>query len=94
VGYGVVSLELRNWIGADTFASLAADRLLLGQSPPDDVRIEEGPNGAFAATLDIAMWQKRIRAVGSVSVEFIASGEYFVLLLPPSSLPLPMRKSN
>ncbi|KAG2136794.1 hypothetical protein BD769DRAFT_1438356 [Suillus cothurnatus] len=61
----------------------AADRLLLGQSPPDDVRIEEGPNGAFAATLDIAMWQKRIRAVGSVSVEFIASGEYFVLLFHP-----------
>ncbi|KAG2028849.1 hypothetical protein BDR03DRAFT_1096371 [Suillus americanus] len=53
----------------------AADRLLLGQRPPDDVRIEEGPNGAFAATLDIAIWQKRIRAVGSVSVEFIASSE-------------------
>ncbi|KAG2028850.1 hypothetical protein BDR03DRAFT_976270 [Suillus americanus] len=65
----------------------AADRLLLGQRPPDDVRIEEHPNGAFVATLDIAIWQKRIRAVGSVSVEFIACGEYLVLLLRHSFLP-------
>ncbi|KAG1831587.1 hypothetical protein EV424DRAFT_1371854 [Suillus variegatus] len=51
----------------------ATDGLLLGQRPPDDVRVEEGPDGAFAATLDIAMWQRRMRAVGSVSVEFIVS---------------------
>ncbi|KAG1903568.1 uncharacterized protein F5891DRAFT_76474 [Suillus fuscotomentosus] len=51
----------------------ATDGLLLGQRPPDDVRVEEDPDGAFSATLDIAMWQKRMRAVGSVSVEFIVS---------------------
>ncbi|KAG1818130.1 uncharacterized protein BJ212DRAFT_125408 [Suillus subaureus] len=70
----------------------AADRLLLGQRPPDDVRIEEGPNGAFAATLDIAMWQKRIRAVGSVSVEFIASGRIFALTFFTTDRPQPNTK--
>jgi hypothetical protein len=67
---------------------LATDRLLLGSRLPDAVQIEQGRDGTFAATLDIAMWQKRIRAVGSVSVEFIASGEYplsAVLLLQPPS---------
>ncbi|KAG2074947.1 hypothetical protein BDR04DRAFT_1092613 [Suillus decipiens] len=67
----------------------ATDGLLLGQRPPDDVRIEEGPNGAFAATLDIAMWQKRIRAVGSVSVEFIASGRIFALTFFTTDRPQP-----
>ncbi|KAG1848473.1 hypothetical protein F4604DRAFT_1812988 [Suillus subluteus] len=72
----------------------AADSLLLGQRPPDDVRIEEGPNGAFAATLDIAMWQKRIRAVGSVSVEFIASGRIFALTFFTTDRPQPNTKST
>ncbi|KAG2354038.1 hypothetical protein BDR07DRAFT_1614516, partial [Suillus spraguei] len=67
----------------------ATDELLLGQRPPDDVRIEEGPNGAFTATLDIAMWQKRIRAVGSVSVEFIASGRIFALTFFTTDRPQP-----
>ncbi|KAG1731847.1 uncharacterized protein EDB91DRAFT_709473 [Suillus paluster] len=67
----------------------AADGLLLGQRPPDDVRIEEGLDGAFAATLDIAMWQKRIRAVGSVSVEFMASGRIFVLTFFTTDRPQP-----
>jgi hypothetical protein len=65
--------------------SIATDKLLLDLRPPDDVHVEQGRNGAFTATLDIAMWQKRIRAVGSVSVEFIASGEYSL----PTFLPLP-----
>ncbi|KAG1774585.1 hypothetical protein EV702DRAFT_1123076 [Suillus placidus] len=72
----------------------ATDGLLLGQRPPDDVRIEEGPNGAFVATLDIAMWQKRIRAVGSVSVEFIASGRIFVLTFFITDRPQPNSKST
>ncbi|KAG2055184.1 hypothetical protein BDR06DRAFT_1007091 [Suillus hirtellus] len=72
----------------------AADRLLLGQRLPDDVRIEEGPNGTFAATLDIAMWQKRIRAVGSVSVEFIASGHIFALTFFTTDRPQPKSKST
>lgn len=71
----------------------ATDRLLLGQRPPDDVRIEEGPDGAFAATLDIALWQKRIRAVGSVSVEFIASGRIFALTFFTTDRPQPNPKS-
>ncbi|KAG1904288.1 uncharacterized protein F5891DRAFT_1013906 [Suillus fuscotomentosus] len=72
----------------------ATDGLLLGQRPPDDVRIEEGPNGTFAATLDIAMWQKRIRAVGSVSVEFIASGHIFALTFFTADRPQPKSKST
>ncbi|KAG1870368.1 hypothetical protein C8R48DRAFT_698221 [Suillus tomentosus] len=72
----------------------ATDGLLLGQRSPDDVRIEEGPNGTFAATLDIAMWQKRIRAVGSVSVEFIASGHIFALTFFTANRPQPKSKST
>lgn len=72
----------------------ATDGLLLGQRPPDDVHIEEGPDGAFAATLDIAMWQKRIRAVGSVSVEFIASGRIFALTFFTTDRPQPNFKST
>ncbi|KAG2113934.1 uncharacterized protein F5147DRAFT_680626 [Suillus discolor] len=72
----------------------ATDRLLLGRCPPDDVRIEEGPNGTFAATLDITMWQKRIRAVGSVSVEFIASGHIFALTFFTTDRPQPKSKST
>lgn len=72
----------------------ATDELLLGQRPPDDVRIEEGPDGAFAATLDIALWQKRIRAVGSVSVEFIASGRIFALTFFTTDRPQPNSKST
>lgn len=72
----------------------ATDGLLLGQRPPDDVRIEEGPDGAFAATLDIALWQKRIRAVGSVSVEFIASGRIFALTFFTTDRPQPNSQST
>ncbi|KAG2121225.1 hypothetical protein DEU56DRAFT_834812, partial [Suillus clintonianus] len=71
----------------------ATDGLLLGQRPPDEVRIEVGPDGAFAATLDITMWQKRIRAVGSVSVEFIASGRIFALTFFITDRPQPNSKS-
>ncbi|KAG1734535.1 hypothetical protein EDB19DRAFT_1727617 [Suillus lakei] len=70
----------------------ATDGLLLGQRSPDDVHIEVGPDGAFAATLDIAMWQKRIRAVGSVSVEFIASGRIFALTFFTTDRPQPNSK--
>lgn len=72
----------------------ATDGLLLGQRPPDDVRIEEGPDGAFAATLDIALWQKRIRAVGIVSVEFIASGRIFALTFFTTDRPQPNSNST
>ncbi|KAG1786693.1 uncharacterized protein HD556DRAFT_1018698 [Suillus plorans] len=72
----------------------ATDGLLLGQRPPDDVRVEEGPDGAFAATLDIAMWQKRMRAVGSVSVEFIVSGRIFALTFFTTDRPRPHSKST
>ncbi|KAG1888430.1 uncharacterized protein F5891DRAFT_1118795 [Suillus fuscotomentosus] len=72
----------------------ATDGLLLGQRPPDDVRVEEGPDGAFAATLDIAMWQRRMRAVGSVSVEFIVSGRIFALTFFTTDRPRPHSKST
>ncbi|KAG1799777.1 uncharacterized protein HD556DRAFT_65204 [Suillus plorans] len=86
--------NLRHSVGLCASGLRTTDGLLLGQRPPDDVRIEEGPNGTFAATLDIAMWQKRIRAVGSVSVEFIASGHIFALTFFTADRPQPKSKST
>ncbi|OAX35743.1 hypothetical protein K503DRAFT_696439 [Rhizopogon vinicolor AM-OR11-026] len=86
------SLRLR--VGLCASGLRTADKLLLDLRPPDDVHVEQGRNGAFAATLDIAMWQKRIRAVGSVSVEFIASGRIFALTFFTTDRPQPNSKSK
>ncbi|KAL4068763.1 hypothetical protein V8B97DRAFT_2008696 [Scleroderma yunnanense] len=53
----------------------ASDSLLLGSRPPDEVWVtESGQDGAFTVKFDVVLWQRRMRAVGRVSVEFIASG--------------------
>ncbi|OAX32422.1 hypothetical protein K503DRAFT_776665 [Rhizopogon vinicolor AM-OR11-026] len=87
------SLRLRIGLCANGLRS-TADKLLLYLHPPDDVYVEQGRNGAFTATLDIVMWQKRIRAVGSVSVEFIASGRIFALTFFTTNRPQPNSKSK
>ncbi|KAH7910339.1 hypothetical protein BJ138DRAFT_116454 [Hygrophoropsis aurantiaca] len=68
----------------------ATDTLLLGTKPADDVHIRDvGSDGAFIATFEIHMWQKRMRAAGKVMVDFIARGRiwsiYFFSTGPTSS---------
>lgn len=51
------------------------ESLLLGSRPTDEVRVQESSqDGAFTVGFDIILWQRRMRAVGRVSVEFIVSG--------------------
>ncbi|KAI6098352.1 hypothetical protein EV401DRAFT_1879335 [Pisolithus croceorrhizus] len=53
----------------------ATESLLLGSRPPDEVRVQEsGQDGAFTVGFDVILWQRRMRAVGRTSVEFIVSG--------------------
>ncbi|KAI6100625.1 hypothetical protein F5141DRAFT_310278 [Pisolithus sp. B1] len=53
----------------------ATESLLLGSRPPDEVRVQEsGQDGAFTVGFDVILWQRRMRAVGRASVEFIVSG--------------------
>ncbi|OJA15109.1 hypothetical protein AZE42_05580 [Rhizopogon vesiculosus] len=101
------SLRLRVGLCASGLRS-AADKLLLDLRPPDDVHVEQGRNGTFAATLDIAMWQKRIRAVGSFPSTlfftkerhsnqltlFSISGRIFALTFFTTDRPQPNSKSK
>lgn len=53
----------------------ATESLLLGSRPPDEVRVQESSqDGAFIVGFDVILWQRRMRAVGRISVEFIVSG--------------------
>ncbi|KAI6043529.1 hypothetical protein EDC04DRAFT_713438 [Pisolithus marmoratus] len=53
----------------------ANESLLLGSRPADEVRVQEsGQDGAFIVGFDVVLWQRRMRAVGRTSVEFIVSG--------------------
>ncbi|KAH7929845.1 hypothetical protein BV22DRAFT_1029027 [Leucogyrophana mollusca] len=73
----------------------ATDALLLGTRPADDVQVRDvGNNGAFIATFEIGMWQKRMRVSGRVGVEFIARGRIWSLIFfstSPSSSTAPGR---
>ncbi|KIK93950.1 hypothetical protein PAXRUDRAFT_143926 [Paxillus rubicundulus Ve08.2h10] len=65
--HGTDGLQLRS-------LHAASDALLLGNLPADEVHLEQSGDGAFVATFDIRLWQRRLRGVGKVSVEFIVSG--------------------
>ncbi|KAH7919798.1 hypothetical protein BV22DRAFT_1022361 [Leucogyrophana mollusca] len=66
------------------------DALVLGSTIADDVHVREvDGDGAFVATFDISMWQKRMRVAGRVGVEFIARGRIWSVTFfsAPASAP-------
>ncbi|EIW80144.1 hypothetical protein CONPUDRAFT_165744 [Coniophora puteana RWD-64-598 SS2] len=70
----------------------AADALVLGDLKSDDVQVEElDGDGAFIASFEITLWQKRLRVAGKVSIQFIARGRLwqitFFSSVPQSSAP-------
>ncbi|KAF8839830.1 hypothetical protein BDN67DRAFT_709907 [Paxillus ammoniavirescens] len=65
--HGTDGLQLRS-------LHATSDTLLLGARPADEIHVEQSSDGAFIATFDIIFWQRRMRAVGKVTIEFIASG--------------------
>jgi hypothetical protein len=66
------------------------DQMLLGEHDakelPDMVRVEEtqGDDGAFVADMEFKLFQKRMRVVGHVGVEFIARGKRLSAPVPLS----------
>ncbi|KAF9218753.1 hypothetical protein BS17DRAFT_481926 [Gyrodon lividus] len=67
-----------------------ADGLLLGARPADEIHIQPSGEGAFVATFDIALWQRRMQAVGRVSIEFIASGRIWSITFFSTGSPSPV----
>ncbi|KAH7912271.1 hypothetical protein BJ138DRAFT_1112475 [Hygrophoropsis aurantiaca] len=58
------------------------------QQTTDEVQVcNVGAEGAFVAHIDIPLWHRRMRAVGRVRVDFIASGRLWALSFLSSSLP-------
>ncbi|KAF8131805.1 hypothetical protein EV363DRAFT_1479243 [Boletus edulis] len=51
----------------------ASDNLLLGNRPMDEICIQQASDQTFVVSFDIHLWQKRMKAVGQVGFEFIAS---------------------
>ncbi|KIJ07724.1 hypothetical protein PAXINDRAFT_173329, partial [Paxillus involutus ATCC 200175] len=88
--HGTDGLQLRS-------LHATSDTLLLGTRPADEVHVEQSGDGSFIATFDITFWQRRTRAAGKVSVEFIASGRIWSITFfstdpsSSSSSPLSMR---
>ncbi|KAI9455821.1 hypothetical protein HD554DRAFT_2146988 [Boletus coccyginus] len=52
----------------------ASDNLLLGNRPLDEIQIQQTSDQAFVVSFDIPLWQRRMKAIGRVGIEFIASG--------------------
>ncbi|KAH0828877.1 hypothetical protein J3R83DRAFT_2264 [Lanmaoa asiatica] len=52
----------------------ASDNLLLGHRPLDEIRIQQTSDQVFVVSFDILLWQRRMKAIGRVGIEFIASG--------------------
>lgn len=61
--------------------SIASDNLLLENRPLDEIRIQQTSNQGFVVSFDIPLWQRRIKVIGQVSIEFIASGKHISTLL-------------
>ncbi|KAF8551535.1 hypothetical protein OG21DRAFT_264003 [Imleria badia] len=53
--------------------SIASDNLLLNNRPLDEIRIQQTSDQAFVVFFDIPLWQRRMKAIGQVGIEFIAS---------------------
>lgn len=62
--------------GANTFIS--ADELLLGEAPGDEIQVFDGDAdyGEFRIVWDIAHFQRRMRAIGGVSIQVVARGRF------------------
>ena len=55
---------------------IASDNLLLGNRPLDEIHIQRTSDQAFVVSFDIPLWQRRMKAIGQVDFEFIASGKH------------------
>lgn len=66
------------------FSSIpGADQILLGAGHPTDnitVEIGEGTEGAFAATMQIPQFHKRMMISREIGLEFVARSEFFCLI--------------
>ncbi|KAG1750617.1 uncharacterized protein EDB91DRAFT_1023178, partial [Suillus paluster] len=72
----------------------APDALVLGNASADDIDIHEvDGEAAFSASIDIRLWQKRMRVAGVVGVEFIARGRIWSLTFFTSPSPSPSSSS-
>ena len=70
--------RLRRTPGVQTPSVSAADELLLGEAPGDQLSVEnqEGDNGEFRVYWKIAEFQKRVRALGGIGTEVVARSSY------------------
>lgn len=66
-------------VGANT--SISADELLLGEEPGDEIQVFDGDAdyGEFRILWDIAHFQRRMRAIGRVSIQVVARGHIWCL---------------
>ena len=55
---------------------IASDNLLLGDRPLDEIHIQRTNDQGFVVSFDIPLWQRRMKVIGQVSIEFIASGKH------------------
>lgn len=67
--------QVNNTPGGNT--SIGADELLLGETPDDKIQVLDGEAdyGEFRIIWDITHFQKRMRAIGSVSVQVVVRGK-------------------
>lgn len=56
--------------------SIASDNLLLGNRLTDEIHVRQMSDEAFVISFDIPLWQRRMKAIGQVGIECIASSEY------------------
>lgn len=56
--------------------AIASDNLLLGDRPLDEIHVTQTTEQAFIVSFDIPLWQRRMKAIGQVSIEFIVSGKH------------------
>ena len=64
---------------------IVSDNLLLGNRPLDEIHIQRTSDQAFVVSFDIPLWQRRMKAIGQVDFEFIASGKHISSLMRPVS---------
>lgn len=53
---------------------IASENLLVGNRPLDEIHIQRTNDQGLIVSFDILLWQKRMRGIGQVGIEFIASG--------------------
>ncbi|KAG9308576.1 hypothetical protein JVU11DRAFT_11680 [Chiua virens] len=71
----------------------ASDTLILGGRPLDEIFIQQMSDQGFVVIFQIPLWQKRITAIGQVSMEFIVAGRMWSVTFFSTDPSLPVAAS-